>query len=92
MINVLVTGVGAIIGYGIIESLKMSEYEVNITGLDIYEDAVGRKWVDRFIQAPMTSDPSYEKWVKSLIVNQDIDCFTWNRTRCKLFCNEYGEV
>ena len=73
MINVLVTGVGAIIGYGIIESLKVSGYEVNITGIDIYEDAVGRRWVDRFIQAPMTNDPFYEEWVKSLIRKENID-------------------
>ena len=43
MINVLVTGVGAIIGYGIINSLKMqNEYPIRIVGMDIYDDAYGQ--------------------------------------------------
>ena len=37
-IRVLVTGVGAIIGYGIIKSLRQSDYSVYIVGMDIYDD------------------------------------------------------
>ena len=47
--NILVTGVGAIIGYGIINSLNKSKYELNVIGADIYPDAVGRAWCDGFI-------------------------------------------
>ena len=39
-VNVLVTGIGAIIGYGIIKSLRVSGLNVNIVGMDIYRDAV----------------------------------------------------
>ena len=52
MINVLVTGVGAIIGYGIINSLKMqNEYPIRIVGMDIYDDAYGQFLCDKFYVA-----------------------------------------
>lgn len=48
MDTILVTGVGAIIGYGIIRSLHVSQYPVKIVGMDIYSDAIGQKWCDVF--------------------------------------------
>ena len=47
-INALVTGIGTIIGYGIIDSLRKSKYDVNIVGMDINPDAVGKNWCDEF--------------------------------------------
>lgn len=43
--NILVTGIGAIIGYGIIKSLRNSKYDCNIIGIDIFNDAIGQKMV-----------------------------------------------
>ena len=57
--NILVTGIGAIIGYGVISSLRKSKYDCNIVGMDIYDDAVGQVWCDEFIQAIPAADDGY---------------------------------
>lgn len=72
-INVLVTGVGAIIGYGVIKSLRKSNLSVHIVGMDIYADAVGQHWCDEFIQAKYASDPSYIQFLLNIIHSRNID-------------------
>lgn len=72
-INVLVTGVGAIIGYGIINSLRASKYNCNIVGMDIYSDAVGQAWCDSFIQAMPAASPEYVQFVLNIMDKYDID-------------------
>ena len=57
--NILVTGVGAIIGYGVIASLRKSKYDCNIIGMDIFYDAVGQVWCDKFVQAILAADKEY---------------------------------
>lgn len=71
--NILVTGVGAIIGYGIINSLNKSKYELNVIGADIYPDAVGQAWCDKFIQAERADSDGYEDYLLSTITRHEID-------------------
>jgi len=71
--NVLVTGIGAIIGYGIVRSLKQCRYNVNIIGMDVYPDAVGQRWCDTFVQAVWASDPGYCDFVADMIERYRID-------------------
>ena len=71
--NVLVTGVGAIIGYGIIRSLQSSRYSVKIIGVDIFDDAVGRNWCDNFERAIQTNSPDHPDFIKKVIHNHSID-------------------
>lgn len=71
--NILITGVGAIIGYGIISSLRKSKYEVNIIGIDIYDDAVGQVWCDKFYQAIRASDERYIQYLRDIINKESID-------------------
>ena len=71
--NVLVTGVGAIVGYGIIKSLRDSDLSVKITGIDIYDDAVGQKWCDSFIQAKPAAAPDYIDFLKMVMDQNHID-------------------
>lgn len=71
--NILVTGVGAIVGYGIIRSLRKSKYDSNIIGTDIYEDAAGRRWCDGFEKALLASDPGYTENLARVIESQNID-------------------
>lgn len=73
MYNILVTGVGAIIGYGIIDSLKKSKYNLKIVGMDIYNDAIGKQFVDCFEQAILASDSNYLEFLKSIIIKYSID-------------------
>lgn len=72
-INVLVTGVGAIIGYGIIKSIKNGTLQAHIVGMDIYADAVGKQWCDEFVQAIYAADPDYIQFLRNLISEKQID-------------------
>ncbi len=73
MRTVLVTGVGAIIGYGIIKSLRSSRFSVRIIGMDIYPDAIGSKWCDEFVQALPANHPDYLSFLRSLITTYNVD-------------------
>ena len=71
--NILVTGVGAIIGYGVIASLRKSKYDCNIIGMDIFYDAVGQVWCDKFVQAILAADKEYIPFLKKQMDKHDID-------------------
>ena len=71
--NVLVTGVGAIIGYGIIQSLRKSKYDVHVVGMDIYDDAYGQYLCDEFIQAIPAVAADYPFFLKNIIKEKHID-------------------
>lgn len=74
MINVLVTGVGAIIGYGIINSLKMqNKYDVRIVGMDIYDDAYGQFLCDKFYIAERADSPMYLDFINNVISQESVD-------------------
>ena len=73
MRTAMVTGVGAIIGYGVLRSLRSSHPEVRLVGSDIYPDAVGQAWCDEFVVAPYTSDVGYSDWLRDQVSRHDID-------------------
>jgi len=72
-LNILVTGVGAIIGYGIANSLRLTGRELNIVGMDIYPDAVGRRFCDHFVQAKYANSPEYLDFLFDIIKQHSID-------------------
>ena len=71
--NILVTGVGAIIGYGIIESLQLANANCFIVGIDVFPDNYGKHICDKFIQVPYTNAPQYRKAVEDIIIANKID-------------------
>ncbi|HPV29462.1 MAG TPA: ATP-grasp domain-containing protein [Deltaproteobacteria bacterium] len=71
--NVLVTGVGAIIGYGIVRSLRQCRYDVHIIGMDVYPDAVGQRWCDAFLRSIWASDAGYCDFLAEVIDKYKID-------------------
>lgn len=73
MYRVLVTGVGAIIGYGIVNSLRQTNKSIYILGMDIYDDAVGQNWCDDFIQSIPALNTEYPNFLLSVIKNYNID-------------------
>ncbi len=73
MTRVLVTGVGAIIGYGILKSLRKAEPDIELIGADAYDDAVGQRWCDRFHQVPLTAASGYPQALKRILVEERID-------------------
>lgn len=73
-INVLVTGVGAIIGYGIINSIRAQKvYPVRIVGMDIYDDAYGQFLCDKFYIAERADSPRYLDYINDVIDKESID-------------------
>lgn len=73
MYNILVTGVGSVIGYGIIKSLLASSYKVRIIGTDIYNDAVGKKWCHSFVPGVLANHEDYLDFLYETIKKYDID-------------------
>lgn len=73
MTTVLVTGVGAIIGYGILRSFRKCDANIRLIGTDIYSDAVGQTWADHFEVAPYTSSIDYSNWLKRMILDYKVD-------------------
>jgi len=71
--NVLVTGVGAIIGYGIVRNLQKAKYSCNIVGMDIFSDAVGQQWCHKFIQGVRADSDSYISFINEIIKDEKID-------------------
>ena len=73
MTTVMVTGVGAIMGYGLLRSLRQADSALHLVGTDIYSDAVGQAWADVFEQAPYTSSPDYQAWLRGVIERHKVD-------------------
>lgn len=73
MKTVLITGVGAIMGYGMLRSIRKSHPNIKLIGTDIYLDAVGQAWSDVFIRAPMTSDENYMEWLYDVVCKHKVD-------------------
>jgi carbamoyl-phosphate synthase large subunit len=71
--TILVTGVGAIIGYGLLRSLRATGRPLRLVGADIHADAVGQAWADAFVQAPLTSSPGYLEWLESVVARHRVD-------------------
>lgn len=71
--KILVTGVGAVIGYGLANSLRGSRYSPHIVGMDIYGDAYGQRVCDEFVQAVPAADPGYPAFLRELVREKGID-------------------
>ncbi len=71
--RVLVTGVGAIIGYGIINSLRQTSLPLRIYGTDIYPDAYGRSLVDHFVPGVKAYSDGYIEFVERTVREHSID-------------------
>jgi len=73
MKTVMVTGVGAIIGYGILRSFRKTSLGVRLIGADIYDDAIGQIWADEFVIAPLTGSAEYLGWLGETVRKHRVD-------------------
>jgi carbamoyl-phosphate synthase large subunit len=75
MIRVLITGVGSLLGQGILKSIKDSSLDCHVTGTDYFPSAVGLYWVDKGYLLPdiLKSEIEESEWVAALInvINQE---------------------
>ena len=69
MVNCLVTGVGSLIGQGIIKALKESSLPCRIVGTDYFDHAVGLYWLDQGYILPDLLDKNIREdvWVERMI-------------------------
>jgi carbamoyl-phosphate synthase large subunit len=75
MIRILVTGVGSLLGQGILKSIQDSSLDCNITGTDYFPSAVGLYWVDKGYILPDMLKPEINEsqWIDAIInvINQE---------------------
>lgn len=65
--KVLVTGAGALLGQGIIRSLRASSLECEIVAVDPSPLSAGLYWADRRHLIPFATDPAYLERVRELL-------------------------
>lgn len=71
----MVSGVGGIIGYGVLRSLRLGYPEATLIGTDIYPAAVGRNWTDTFLMSPLAASGQWADWLVTTLSDQRIDIF-----------------
>lgn len=69
--KILVTGVGAIIGQGILKSLK--DYGSELHGMDIFEHAYGQSLCMSFHKAERADSPNYFSFIEALHAKYQFD-------------------
>ena len=74
-VTALVTGVGAIIGQGIIKGLRKSNYSVRVVGIDRSSQSLGPFFCDAFYQKPLCNEdsPEYFKFWSDILKKERVD-------------------
>ena len=69
MINILVSGVGSLLGQGIIKTIQKSKFKTRIIGTDYFNTAVGLYWVKNGYILPdiLNSSHLINKWNDKII-------------------------
>ncbi len=86
MDRLLVTGVGAIIGQGILRSLRDIEDDFWLVGCDIYAEAAGQAWCDHFYQAVPASSEKYFSFLEYIVEKEKIDLIFFGTEQEMLKC------
>lgn len=75
MITVVVTAVGALIGQGIIRSLRLSGLSVRVIGVDRDPNGIGPYWCDTFFAKPVVDESSdaYLDFWKGMLLDEAVD-------------------
>lgn len=91
--NILVSGASGIVGYGILRSLRKSEYRCKLIGATIYDFSIAPAFCDIFVKALPTDHPDYTDWLCDIIKKYSIDMLIpgiecdmlqWNKNRIKI--------
>jgi carbamoyl-phosphate synthase large subunit len=73
MIKVAVTGAGAVLGQGIIKSLKASRLDCEIVAFDPHPLSVGLYWADRAGLIPLASETAYKDAIENMLERERPD-------------------
>jgi carbamoyl-phosphate synthase large subunit len=71
--KVLVTGAGALLGQGIIKSLRLADHKYHIIASDPDPRAVGLYWADGAYLIPLASAPTYLDEVRDILAREHPD-------------------
>lgn len=71
----MVSGVGGIIGYGVLRTLRVGAPEVHLVGTDVFPTAVGQHWSDTFLKAPFAVSDEWDTWLIEALDKHDVDVF-----------------
>lgn len=71
--TVMVTGVGAIIGQGIVKSLKRTENPSRLVGVDCNAHSVGFHWTDASRVVPRADDPAWLDVITTICNTEKVD-------------------
>jgi carbamoyl-phosphate synthase large subunit len=82
-INVLLTGVGAPGTKGTLYALKTNhdKVRVNVVGVDLKGDVIGKYWVSKFHQVPAPENEEYIDRINTICVKESIDVIVPQTTR-----------
>lgn len=69
----LVTGAGALLGQGIIKSLRLAERKYHVIAADPDPRAIGLYWADGAYLIPLASDPTYLDEVRRILARERPD-------------------
>jgi carbamoyl-phosphate synthase large subunit len=92
MKKIVVTGAGAVLGQGIIKSLRSASLQCKIIALDPNPLSPGLYWADKAIIIPMANDPGYEAAIErilsqerpdALLVGTDVELGIFARKRAE---------
>lgn len=72
-VKAFVTGAGALLGQGIIRSLRAATLEVRIVAADPSPQSVGLYWADTAHTIPMAKDPNYLDRFKQILAQEQPD-------------------
>ena len=76
MKKILVTAIGGDVGYGIIKSIKKSNYDLYIVGCDIKKYNCSYDLVDEFYSSPAyENEDEWWDFILKLILRMNIDIF-----------------
>lgn len=92
-INVIVTGLGAVIGQGISYSLRQSKHKLKIIGIDKNPQSIAHKFCDKFIAKPDVDESSHDYlnfWDK-IISDESVDIIFPGIEVDVLFLNRHRE-
>lgn len=73
-ICVLITCAGSMVIPGMVSCLREEkDYEFRFIGIDIYENAVGGKFVDNFYKGPKSTDPAFPDRILEIALKENVD-------------------
>ena len=97
-IKVMITGAGALLGQGMIRSLKQSSLKTHIVGVDPSPYSAGLYWSDSAHLIPFANDPRYIEQIINIIrieapdailIGTDVELHIFAKYR-KMLENEFG--